>query len=133
MPRSFAGVAHVLLRIGAGILFLQHGLQKVFGLLGGMGAAGQTAPLLSRLGVAGWMELVGGVLIIVGLFTRPVAAILALEMVAAYWLAHFPRPGWPVQNGGELALLYALIFTFFAATGAGGLSLDVLRRGGRVR
>ena len=110
---------HVLLRVGAGLLFLQHGLQKLFGMLGGT-----TAPLTSLLGVAGILELVGGSLLIVGLWTRPVALVLAAEMVAAFFIAHVPRGGWPVQNAGELPLLYALIFLFLAARGAGPASLD---------
>ncbi|MEJ7811357.1 MAG: DoxX family protein [Gemmatimonadaceae bacterium] len=115
---------HALLRIGAGVLFLQHGLQKLFGLLGGFGAPGGTADLGSQFGVAGILELGGGILIILGVLVRPVAFILVLEMLSALVIAHLPRGGWPVQNGGELPLLYALIFAFLAANGAGPLSLD---------
>jgi putative oxidoreductase len=111
--------AHALLRVGAGLLFMQHGLQKLFGFFGG-----QTVPLASQLGVAGILELVGGVLIVVGLFTRPVAAILALEMLAAIAIAHLPRGGAPIQNGAELPLLYALIFIFLAVAGPGPYSVD---------
>jgi putative oxidoreductase len=114
-----AGRTHALLRVGAGLLFLQHGLQKLFGMLGGT-----TVPLASLLGVAGILELAGGFLLIVGLWTRPVALVLAAEMVAAFFIVHVPRGGWPVQNAGELPLLYALIFLFLAARGAGPASLD---------
>jgi putative oxidoreductase len=84
-------------------------------LFGGLGN-GATAPLASRLGVAGGLELLGGLLLAAGLFTRPVALVLACEMVIAYAIAHLPRGLMPLQNGGEVALLYALIFLFFALT-----------------
>jgi len=106
-----AGAAYVLLRAGAGLLFMAHGLQKLFGFFGG-----SVVPLASRMGVAGVLELVGGLLIVLGLFTRPVALILAAEMLVAYVIAHLPRGMVPLQNGGELALLYALIFIFLALT-----------------
>ncbi len=126
---SLTSAAHTVLRAGAGILFLQHGLQKMFGLLGGfMGTPGATAPLMSQMGLAGVLEVVGGTLIILGLFTRPVALVLMLQMVAAYFIAHLPQGGWPIQNGGEPALLFLLVFAFLAANGAGALSLDRLIR-----
>jgi putative oxidoreductase len=126
--RDFAPAAVAVLRIGAGLLFLQHGLQKLFGLLGGFGGTpGATAPLDSLMGVAGILELVGGVLLIAGLFVRPVALILAAEMIYAYFYAHLPQGGMPIQNGGELALLYALVFVFLAARGAGPASVDARR------
>lgn len=115
---------HALLRVGAGALFLQHGLQKLFGLLGGMGGSGASAELFSRMGLAGVLEFFGGLLIIAGLLTRWVAIVLVLEMIAAYVIAHVPRGPWPIQNGGELALLYLLIFAFLARHGAGPLSVD---------
>ena len=122
-----ADVTHVALRLGAGLLFLQHGLQKLFGLLGGKPVA-----LASQMGVAGLLEFVGGILLVVGLLTRPVSVVLTLEMLVAFFMAHAPRGGWPVQNGGELPLLFALIFLFMAGHGAGPLSLDavVARRRG---
>jgi putative oxidoreductase len=119
MNRRVADLVHTILRIGAGLLFLQHGLQKLFGLLGGNQAA-----LASRLGVAGILEFFGGILLVIGLATRPVAGVLLLEMLAAYAIAHLPRGAVPVQNGGELALLYALIFAFLAVAGAGPFSVD---------
>lgn len=117
---------HVLLRIAAAILFMQHGLQKVFGLLGG-----KAVPLVSLMGLAGMLELVGGALLLVGLLTRPVAFVLAGEMVVAYFMAHASKAAWPVQNGGEPALLFAIIFAFFAGNGAGRWSLDAWWRGRR--
>lgn len=118
------GAAHAILRIGAGLLFLEHGLQKLFGIAGGFGGPGNTAPMMSRFGVAGVLEFAGGLLLIAGVFTRPVAAILLAEMIVAFSIAHAPRGGWPVENQGELALLYACIFVFLAATGAGPYSVD---------
>jgi putative oxidoreductase len=122
---DFAPTAVAILRIGAGLLFMQHGLQKLFGLLGGFGGTpGATAPLMSLMGLAGVLEFVGGLLLVVGLFVRPVALILAMEMIVAYVQAHLPNGGFPVQNGGELALLYAFVFFFLAARGAGPISVD---------
>ena len=121
---SGGSIAIAILRVGAGVLFMEHGLQKLFGLLGGFGGPGQTAPLATRFGVAGTLEFFGGLLIVLGLFTRPVAAILVAEMIVAFSIAHFPRGGWPVQNQGELALLYALIFMVLAVRGGGPYSVD---------
>ena len=115
---------HAALRIGAGLLFMQHGAQKLFGLLGGVDGAGATVPLLSQFGLAGVLEVFGGFLIVLGLFTRPVALVLMLEMLAAYVIAHMPQGGFPIQNRGELPLLFALVFAFFAGNGPGPASLD---------
>jgi putative oxidoreductase len=115
---------HVLLRVVAALLFMQHGAQKLLGVLGGVDGSGATVPLLSLLGLAGVLELFGGALILVGLLVRPVALLLAGEMVAAYIMAHLPRGGFPVQNQGELALVYAALFVFLLGNGAGGWSLD---------
>jgi putative oxidoreductase len=111
-----------VLRIAAGVLFMQHGLQKLFGFFGGI--QGGTVPLMSMLGAAGVLELAGGLFLIVGLFTRPIAALLIVEMISAYFIAHVPQGRWPIQNQGELALLYASIFVFLAGNGAGPLSVD---------
>jgi putative oxidoreductase len=122
---AFTPTAVAILRIGAGLLFMQHGLQKLFGLFGGFGGTpGATAPLVSQMGLAGVLEVGGGLLLVLGLFVRPVALILAAEMIVAYILAHLPRGGVPLENGGELALLYALVFVFLAARGAGPVSVD---------
>lgn len=113
-----------VLRIGAGALFMQHGLQKLFGLFGGMGAPGAAAPLVSQMGLAGVLETGGGLLLILGLLTRPVALILIFEMLYAFLTVHAPQGGVPLQNGGELALLYAVIFGFLFANGGGPISFD---------
>ncbi|HEX7119189.1 MAG TPA: DoxX family protein [Longimicrobiales bacterium] len=119
MPAVYAVV-----RIAAGLLFMEHGAQKLFGWLGGMGQPGATAELFSMMGLAGVLEFFGGLLIVLGLLTRPVAVVLVLEMLAAYAMGHMRQALFPVQNGGELALLYASIFALFAATGAGPASVD---------
>jgi putative oxidoreductase len=119
-----AGPTHALLRIGAGLLFMQHGAQKLFGALGGMDGKGMKAELMTQMGAAGILEFFGGLLIVIGLATRPVAALLFIQMLVAYFQAHMPQGGLPVQNGGELALLYALAWAFFAGNGAGPLSVD---------
>jgi putative oxidoreductase len=121
--RKFEPYAYVVLRIVAGALFVFHGLQKLTGMFGG-----QQAELLSRTGAAGVIETFGGVLIAVGGWTVPAAFIASGEMAFAYYLAHHPRGVWPIQNGGELALLYCAVFLYVATRGSGLLSLDGLRR-----
>lgn len=117
---GFYQIALNALRVVAGFLFLQHGLQKVFGLLG----RDQVDNLMSLSGAAGILELVGGLLIILGLFTRPVAFILSGQMAVAYFYAHAPNGFWPIINRGELAALYCFVWLFFSASGAGKCSLD---------
>ena len=115
------------LRVLTGFMFLEHGAQKLFGLLGGFGGQeGATAPLFSMMGFAGILEFFGGLAILLGLFTQPVAFILSGEMAVGYFMAHFPRSFWPVVNRGETAVLYCLIFLLLATTGGGALSLDSL-------
>jgi len=110
---------HAFMRIAAGLLFMQHGAQKLFGWLGA-----EPVPLISQMGLAGVLEFGGGALIVIGLFTRAVAAVLLLEMIIAYVQAHLPQGPWPVENMGELALLYAGVFAFLAGNGAGPVSVD---------
>lgn len=127
---GLAGATHAILRIIAGALFCMHGMPKLFGWFGGMGEAGGSAPLFSLMGLAGVLEVFGGLLILLGLFTRPVAVILALEMITAYFMAHLPQGPVPYLNGGELALLYLSVWIFLAGNGAGPWSLDrMMRRG----
>jgi putative oxidoreductase len=120
----YARWAHVLLRIFTGALIAQHGAQKLFGVLGGMGMSGAAAPLWHQLWVAGVLEFVGGVLLILGLLTRVVGFILAGEMAVAYFTVHAKQGFWPIQNKGELAVIFCFVFLYFAATGAGAVSLD---------
>lgn len=122
-----------LLRIVAGLLFMQHGAQKLLGMLGGMNGSGATASMFSLLWIAGVLEFFGGLLVALGLLTRPVAFVLAGEMAVAYFMAHAPQGFWPILNRGELAALYCFVFLFFAAHGAGPLSIDGSRRRAAVR
>jgi putative oxidoreductase len=125
-PMMLGPYTHAALRIGAGLLFMQHGLQKLFGMFGGIG--GGSVPLVSEFGLAGVLETFGSLLIILGLLTRPVALLLALEMLVAFFQFHFPQGGMPIQNRGEVPLLYMLVWLFFAGNGAGPFSLDARRR-----
>ena len=111
------------LRIAAAFIFVLHGTQKLFGFPGG-----SPVPAGSLLGAAGVLEAVGGTLMLLGLFTRPVAFVLAGEMAVAYFTAHMPRGTWPILNGGELAVLFCFIWLFFCAAGPGPLSLDAVRK-----
>lgn len=121
-----AGISHSLLRIVAGFLLLCHGGQKLLGWFGGMGGEGGGLPPLMM--VAGVIELVGGALIILGLFTQPVAFIASGEMAFAYFKAHAPNGPLPIMNHGEPAVLLCFIFLFLAGTGAGRLSIDAMMK-----
>src|SRR5689334_14034270 len=115
-----------VLRIVAAFLFMSHGMQKV---LGFPVAPNHPFQLFTLSGVAGALELFGGILLLLGLFTRPVAFILSGEMAFAYFLAHAPQNFWPIVNRGELAVLYCFVFLYFAVAGGGAWSADrVLRR-----
>ena len=127
--KLLAEITRNLLRIVAAFLFMQHGAQKLFAVLG----RETPVELASRMGVAGVLEFFGGGLLLIGLFTRPVAFVLSGLMASAYFLSHAPRGFWPAQNGGELAALYCFLFLYFAATGAGRWSLDGGSSRGRAR
>ncbi|HZI94387.1 MAG TPA: DoxX family protein [Patescibacteria group bacterium] len=125
----FVPITWFLLRVVAGLLFFQAGSMKLLGWFGGMpGAQGATAPLMSQVGVGGILEFFGGILIMLGLLTRPVAFILSGEMAVAYWQFHAPNGAWPILNHGEPAVLFCFIFLFMAAYGGGEWSLDALIR-----
>jgi len=110
-----------VLRIVAAFLFMQHGAQK---LLGVPGAGDHKVELVSLMGFAGGLELIGGGLLLLGLFTRPIAFLLAGEMAFAYFMAHAPQGFWPVLNQGEAAVLYCFVFLYLSAAGGGPWSLD---------
>ncbi len=116
-------IAGFLLRVVAGLLFFQHGGTKLLGWFGGL-PDGSTPALLSLIGIAGLLEFVGGAAVLLGLLTRPVAFILSGQMAVAYFMAHQPKGTWPVENGGEPAVLFCFIFLFLAAYGGGPWSLD---------
>ena len=120
---SFEPYAISLLRLVAGFTFSLHGFQKVFGFFGGMGH-GSAAHFFTLLWIAGVLESVDGILILLGLYTRPAAFILCGEMAVAYFRQHAPRGLWPISNGGEQAVLYCFIFLLLVSAGAGPLSLD---------
>jgi putative oxidoreductase len=116
-----------VLRIMTGLLFLEHGTQKLLAFP--PRAAGAAGPvLMSLLGVQGCLELVGGVLIVLGLFTQPAAFILAGDMAFAYFFRHFPRNFFPMLNDGDAAVLYCFTFLYLAVAGGGPWSLDARRR-----
>jgi putative oxidoreductase len=122
IPQRFAPHAQGLLRIAAALLFMQHGTAKLFGVP--HVAMFDNLQLFSLLGAAGILELVGGALVLVGLFTRPVAFILSGQMAVAYVFFHAGQDVWPLINKGELAALYCFVFLFFAAAGPGAFALD---------
>jgi putative oxidoreductase len=130
LPAWLPGTTHALLRIVTGLLFMQHGVQKLFGLLVDPSRGPWTGapPMFSQFWFAGVLEVFGGALIVLGFFTRPVALILAGEMAVAYFQAHFPRSFWPILNGGEPAVLFCFIYLHLFAVGAGPWSIDALRR-----
>jgi putative oxidoreductase len=115
---------YAVMRIVVGFLFACHGAQKLFGVLGGMGPAGGSAPLFSLMGLAGIIELVSGLCIMVGWLTGSVAFIASGQMAAAYFMAHHPSGVWPILNDGELAVLYCFVFLYMASVGSGVWSID---------
>ena len=110
-------------RVVVGLLFAQHGAQKLLGVLGG-----RQQPLMSLMGAAGVIELVGGLLIAFGLLTTLVAFIASGEMAVAYFRSHAPGGSWPIEHRGELAVFYCFFFLYLAVRGPGPWSLDALRR-----
>ena len=123
----FTEPIYAIFRIVFGMLFASHGAMKVFGILGGQKVTAGL-PL-----VAGWIELVTGVLITVGLFTGVAAFIASGEMAVAYFMAHAPQGFWPVLNQGEAAVLYCFAFLYMAARGSGLWSVDSVRVKGPSR
>jgi len=112
--------ALAVLRIVAALLFLAHGTQKLFGFPGG----GNTVNLFSLMGLAGTLEVVGSIMLIIGLKTRIVAFILSGMMAVAYWMAHAPQSFYPVLNGGDAAILFCFVFLYLVFAGPGAWSLD---------
>ena len=116
-----------VLRVMSGLLLLQHGTSKYLDFP--EGPMNGASPF-TMSGFAGLLELVGGVLLVIGLFTRPVAFVLSGMVAVAYFYAHAPRGFFPILNGGELAVLYCFVFLYLAAAGGGAWSLDRLRGAG---
>ena len=115
-----------ILRLMAAFTFSLHGWQKFLGMFGALN--GFKPPLASLMGVAGVLETFGGALILVGLFTRPVAFLLAGEMAVGYFMVHAPRGFWPLLNGGEITVFYCFWFLWLSTAGPGPISLDWLLR-----
>jgi putative oxidoreductase len=118
----YTGVIYALFRIIFGLLFASHGAQKIFGMFGGQKVT--TPPLIV---VGGWLELILGLLIAIGLFTGVAAFLASGEMAVAYFMAHAPNGFWPLVNKGETAVLYCFAFLYMAARGSGILSVDQAR------
>ncbi len=115
-----------ILRIVAAFMFMQAGTMKLFSFPIGMPPGVGPLKLLSEIGIAGILETFGGALLLLGLFTRPVAFILSGEMAIAYFQAHFPHSFWTIVNGGQAAVFYCFAFLYFSAAGPGPWSLDAL-------
>jgi putative oxidoreductase len=114
-----------ILRIVAALIFFEHGTQKLFGFPPSERAGPE---LFSLMGLTGILETVGGALLLIGLFTRPVAFILSGMMAVAYWMAHAPQSVYPISNGGDAAILYCFVFLYLFAAGGGPWSLDAWLR-----
>ncbi|MBI1852315.1 MAG: DoxX family protein [Planctomycetes bacterium] len=123
-------IAYFSLRVVTGLLFFQAGSVKFLGWFGGMPGQppGSRAPLMTQIGIGGVLEFFGGIFIMLGLLTRPVAFILCGEMAVAYWQFHAPKGTWPVVNGGVEAVLFCFVFLYMAAHGGGEWSVDALIR-----
>ena len=118
-----------ILRIVAAFVFIQFGSAKLLAIPAAVMPGGGTAPVTSLPGFAGSLELVGGALLLLGLFTRPVAFLLAGEMAFAYFMGHFPQGFWPVLNQGTPAILFCFIWLYISSAGPGLWSVDALRLG----
>jgi putative oxidoreductase len=115
-----------VLRIVVAALYMQHGMAKFFHVP--HVASLDNVQLMSLIGLAGVLEVGGGLLLLIGLFTRPVAFVLSGEMAFAYFMAHAPKDPWPLLNGGELAVVYCFVFLYFSAAGGGAWSVDAKMR-----
>ncbi len=125
--RSWAPHLLGILRIVTAFLFMQVGTAKLFALPAAIMPGGGTAPFGSLAWIAGVLEAAGGLLLLAGLFTRPVAFVLSGEMAVAYFIAHAPQGFWPVLNQGAPAALYSFLFLYLSAAGAGSFSVDAIR------
>jgi len=125
--RSAAPYLHSILRIVAAFVFTQFGTAKLFAFPGAIMPGGGTVPVASLLGLAGVLEALGGLFLLVGLFTRPVAFLLAGEMAVAYFIGHGSHGFWTVLNQGTPAVIYCFVWLYISAAGAGPWSLDAKR------
>lgn len=121
---SWSPYMHGLLRIVAAIMFMMAGSMKLFAYPVGVPPSGGTVAIISQMGLGGILEFFGGLFLLLGLYTRPVAFLLAGEMAVAYFQFHFPQNSWPIINGGQPAILYCFIWLYFSSAGAGMWSID---------
>lgn len=128
MWTRLAPILQSVLRIVAAFLFVLHGTTKLFAFPASVLPSGGTMALTTLPGIGGALESIGGPLLMLGLFTRPVAFILSGEMAVAYFRIHAPRGFWPILNQGESAVIFCFLWLYFSAAGAGPLSLDALRK-----
>lgn len=126
--RSWAPYLLSVLRVVAAFLFIQVGTAKLFAFPAAIMPEGGTAPIASLAGIAGILETFGGLLLLLGLFTRPVAFVLSGQMAVAYFIGHAPQGFWPVLNQGMPAILFCFLYLYLSAAGPGPWSLDALRR-----
>ncbi|HEX8262287.1 MAG TPA: DoxX family protein [Allosphingosinicella sp.] len=130
LPADWAPRLLSLLRIVAALIFLLHGAQKLLGFPPLAPGMAMPEPF-TLMWIGGVLELFGGLMLLIGLFTRPVAFVLSGEMAVAYWMFHAPQGPFPTLNGGDAAILYCFAFLYLAAAGPGPWSVDALRRAGR--
>ena len=131
MPEKWTPYLLSILRIVAALLFFEHGTQKLFGYPPGQPYTG--FPNFSMLGIAGMLEVFGGALLLIGLYTRPVAFILSGEMAVGYFRTHWPRSFFPINNFGEITVMLCFFFLYLSAVGGGPWSLDRVLRTRNVR
>ncbi|MBK8771550.1 MAG: DoxX family protein [Rhizobiales bacterium] len=127
LPVSWSGYTHAALRIMTGLLFLAHGTAKLLG-WPAVDMFKDGVPLLSLFGIGGLLEIVGGLMIVVGFFTRTVAFVLSGMMAVAYFMFHAPSSVYPIINQGELAIIYSFVFLWLATAGSGPWSVDASRK-----
>ncbi len=120
---NYAPVMLSVVRIVAALIFMAHGTQKILG----FPASDMNPPIFTMFGIAGLLELVGGALLVIGLFTRPVAFVMSGLMAFAYFIAHAPQSFFPALNGGDAAILYCFFFLYLVFSGPGPISVDALR------
>lgn len=127
LPASWTGYTHALLRIMTGLLFLAHGTAKLLG-WPAIDMFKDGVPLLSLFGIGGLLEIVGGLMIVAGVFTRTVAFVLSGMMAVTYFMFHAPSSFYPIINQGELAIIYSFVFLWLATAGSGPWSVDASRK-----
>ena len=118
-PQTYA-----IMRIIVGLLLVCHGLQKAVGAFGGVNGA--PAPFFSLIGIAGWLEIILGLMVALGIFTVAAAFVASGQMAVTYFIAHFPQSFWPIMNQGGEAVLYCFVFLYIAARGPGTWSVDII-------